>query len=63
MENGKRRAEDEGVLIEFNPQKRVRHELIEFEPNDKDGAVMEVEVSVLRQAKIGELFFEAIKQN
>ena len=45
MENGKRRAEDEGILIEYNPQKRVRHELIEFEPNGKDGAVMEIEVS------------------
>lgn len=46
MENGKRRAEDEGILIEYNnPQKRVRHELIEFEPSDKDGAVMEIEVS------------------
>ena len=47
MENGKRRAEDEGILIEYNqPQKRVRHELVEFEPNDKDGVVMEVEVSI-----------------
>ena len=45
MENGKRRADDEGILIEYNPQKRVRHELIEFEPNGKDGAVMEIEVS------------------
>lgn len=47
MENGKRRAEDEGILIEYNnPQKRVRHELVEFEPGDKDGAVMEFEVGV-----------------
>lgn len=46
MENGKRRADDEGILIEYNnPVKRVRHELIEFEPNGKDGAVMEIQVS------------------
>ena len=48
MENGshKRHAEDNS-LVEFNqPQKRVRHELIEFEQNDKDGTVMEVEVFI-----------------
>lgn len=47
MENGKRRApDDQGILIELQSVKRVRHELIEFEPNDKkrDNQLMETEV-------------------
>lgn len=50
MENGikRRMSDDEGILIEFNnPQKRVRHEMVEYEHNDKNGTIMEVEVSLI----------------
>lgn len=44
MENGKRRSTDEGILIEM-PTKRFRNSLVEFDGNDKDGQLMEIEVN------------------
>lgn len=45
MQNGKRRVSEneDGILVELS-SKRVRHELVAFENQEKDGQLMEVEV-------------------